>query len=651
MSGIEIAGLALAVLPILIEIAKQARSKHHAASRAGVMEDLCWEITQLNINLEGLVKQLPSSMHDELLSSTSPQQIERAWKKDNISQLLEVRLRHKYHSFSMALENILSCLDRLIDKESLKLSDDEVTLPGPAYAKLRAIKAHTTSATTPTPDLGSRIRFAIYEQGRYIKDLDEITVNNERLEKIISSLQNVSPLSLDIPGNRKQICTPHLNLRPVMTTLYASMGNLWPCDCHERHTACLSLVKRCDNGIIASDLASENVSFRMLISLNKRIEGSYWKLLESQVWVMLSSSSQLPTLPAARVDVQAPNLPAARVNILPPSPTSVKPPKSALKLFKNSYHKATNLVFGQKKAIITTSVEKSVRVQLQVPEVLQPKGMPSTGPKQIPLRKEKRIDKKLCQSLLQIHNSGCRPELLYDGSDLRRTNRLSKSLDQHKGPYLRSDVTSSSLAKFLGEAKRMKLKERQILAVILAHSLLHLCESPWLGGDWSKDQIMFLSKSGAIDTQRPYISTDFPTAQPGNPSAPKKDDDDDFRIHPNASVLALGILLLEIALQQPIEARRQADDLDTDGQTTVNTDYFTALQALDDASDEIPQGYREIISECFKCSFYDETTMSPSLDDLDFRQGVYDYIVKPLEIFLLVSFPEVTMNKIGVECG
>lgn len=126
MSGIEIAGLALAVLPILIEIAKQARSKLHAASRASVMEDLCWEITQLNMNLEGLVKQLPSNIHDELLSSTSPQQIEMAWKKDNIVQHLEVRLGHKYHSFSMALENILSCLDRLIDKESLKLSDDEV---------------------------------------------------------------------------------------------------------------------------------------------------------------------------------------------------------------------------------------------------------------------------------------------------------------------------------------------------------------------------------------------------------------------------------------------------------------------------------------------------------------------------------------------
>lgn len=126
MSGIEIAGLALAVLPTLIEIAKQARAKNHAASRAGVMEDLCWEITQLSINLEGLVRQLPSNMHDEILSSTSPQQIEQAWKRDKVVQLLEARLGPKYHSFSMALENILGCLDRLLDKDSLRLSNDEV---------------------------------------------------------------------------------------------------------------------------------------------------------------------------------------------------------------------------------------------------------------------------------------------------------------------------------------------------------------------------------------------------------------------------------------------------------------------------------------------------------------------------------------------
>jgi hypothetical protein len=58
MSVIEIAGLALAVLPILIEIAKQAQSKQHDAKRAETIENLCWEITYLKINLRGLADML-----------------------------------------------------------------------------------------------------------------------------------------------------------------------------------------------------------------------------------------------------------------------------------------------------------------------------------------------------------------------------------------------------------------------------------------------------------------------------------------------------------------------------------------------------------------------------------------------------------------
>ena len=58
ISRIEIAGLALAVLPILIEIAKQAQSKQHDSKKAKIIENLCWETTYLKINPESLAAML-----------------------------------------------------------------------------------------------------------------------------------------------------------------------------------------------------------------------------------------------------------------------------------------------------------------------------------------------------------------------------------------------------------------------------------------------------------------------------------------------------------------------------------------------------------------------------------------------------------------
>ena len=121
-----------------------------------------------------------------------------------------------------------------------------------------------------------------------------------------------------------------------------------------------------------------------------------------------------------------------------------------------------------------------------------------------------------------------------------------------------------------------------------------------------------------------------------------------FRIHPNPSVLALGILLLEIELDIPIESERNDGDHDEDGKPTINTDYFAALRLFEsNKSDDIYRNHRQAVSACLNCNFYDEETMEPNLDNPEFRQAVYDNIVRPLEQELHTAY-ELTPDDLGL---
>ena len=59
-------------------------------------------------------------------------------------------------------------------------------------------------------------------------------------------------------------------------------------------------------------------------------------------------------------------------------------------------------------------------------------------------------------------------------------------------------------------ANELPLREKRMLALILAYSLLQLCGSPWLNETFSKEHISFFFKSeNEPDYERPYISTHF----------------------------------------------------------------------------------------------------------------------------------------------
>jgi hypothetical protein len=128
MSGVEIAGLALAVLPILIAAAEYAKSRGSDPRRAEFMENLAFEVTLLHMSLTRLAKglsELPNELREKLSSPQAAQDLEANWKSIEVVYALKKRLGPGYETFVVTLRAILDCLERLLDKKSLGLSTDE----------------------------------------------------------------------------------------------------------------------------------------------------------------------------------------------------------------------------------------------------------------------------------------------------------------------------------------------------------------------------------------------------------------------------------------------------------------------------------------------------------------------------------------------
>ena len=97
----------------------------------------------------------------------------------------------------------------------------------------------------------------------------------------------------------------------------------------------------------------------------------------------------------------------------------------------------------------------------------------------------------------------------------------------------------------------------------------------------------------------------------------------------NITLFALGVVLTELCLDQPLEAFRNLDDpLGPNGTANVLTDWSTANRMTEAVHSEAGAYYRDAVRRCIRCDFDQRST---NLDNDAFRQAVYHGMVAPLE--------------------
>jgi hypothetical protein len=204
-------------------------------------------------------------------------------------------------------------------------------------------------------------------------------------------------------------------------------------------------------------------------------------------------------------------------------------------------------------------------------------------------------------------------------------------LNKSSNPCLRiedqEDIPLKSLLQ--GNSRAWDLREKTILAVVLAHAAMHCSQGPWLRADWSKEHVSFFRKAKTDkkartdepDLSRPYLTVDF-----RDQSEAVQVENNIFLPPSNPALLSLGILLLEIDQGKKIESHWSPEDLSPSGLPNDHTNLTTALRLLENSDGKVYVGYQKAVKACLE---WDAANCGN--ENTDISKRMYETIVEPLE--------------------
>ncbi|OCL12164.1 hypothetical protein AOQ84DRAFT_285759 [Glonium stellatum] len=241
----------------------------------------------------------------------------------------------------------------------------------------------------------------------------------------------------------------------------------------------------------------------------------------------------------------------------------------------------------------------------------------------------------MCSALQQFAPLNSRPGFFLDPQGkLRGIYPASKRLFAEGNNFVTLDELLRGVSSEAGKKEKLTKEEFYILAVTLSSSLLQLHTTPWLGSRWSKKDIVFLQNGNPsthnVDIRHPYItqvyfSQSISEVPPGNATISDSGDD-------SSRLLALAVMLLEIYFNQPIELQRSEKDCASSQRSNELDDLGIVKRWIGQEKGNLSWAFQNAVSHCMKC-FVDP---SANLNNADFRQGVIDQVLLPLQDELLL---------------
>ncbi|RSL41639.1 hypothetical protein CEP54_015753 [Fusarium duplospermum] len=174
--------------------------------------------------------------------------------------------------------------------------------------------------------------------------------------------------------------------------------------------------------------------------------------------------------------------------------------------------------------------------------------------------KHEQAKNRLC-GIIHNLNRGIRPRMVVYAKNLwqlvadAETNPLCPPQVQDDKFRSLKDLLGSDGSNRVSLMSSIEGRDRLILSFVLATSLLHFVDGPWLQASLRSENICFLVSncSSLPDITKPYLTTSFTSlAQPPVPR-------DLNQPHQYPDILSLGILLLEIARGAPIDFEESQD--------------------------------------------------------------------------------------------
>ncbi|CEJ60298.1 hypothetical protein PMG11_08877 [Penicillium brasilianum] len=193
-------------------------------------------------------------------------------------------------------------------------------------------------------------------------------------------------------------------------------------------------------------------------------------------------------------------------------------------------------------------------------------------------------------------------------------------------------LSSISLAEWLEQTVHLSNRVKITLAYTIAKSVWQYYNSYWMANPWTHDNIQMLKEMVSERNHvrpHPYFAAklrkfkgqilDYCIA------------DDLFHMYP--SILALGVILIEIATKQPFRPESSHYPWD---ETTINDYYEWAWTTANSSNlgNMIGATYEAVVSNCLDAELFRDGPTDPSRldEDLEIRQSrLYEKVVLPLQ--------------------
>lgn len=166
-----------------------------------------------------------------------------------------------------------------------------------------------------------------------------------------------------------------------------------------------------------------------------------------------------------------------------------------------------------------------------------------------------------------------------------------------------------------------RLPDRLEMGLEIARTILGLGTSCWIPRGWDRREV-FVFDSPPMPIQ-PYLRHE-------SLSFTLKETIDDPRLHTEATLFSLGVVLLELAYQETLEQQPFWNTYCDNGQPNDWTHQCTAMEWQSKVEARYGNDLSEPIRLCVEGGF----SRDADLDDLEFLQEVIDTVVNPLERFL-----------------
>ncbi len=375
-------------------------------------------------------------------------------------------------------------------------------------------------------------------------------------------------------------------IKDAASNLYQTLG--YACTKHARHQAHLSLESSCrDQESPPPDPLQ--VRFTMAFSqLTLQLQATASDVSKPSAWLTIESSVSGTIQPNAdNVNLQHMHVSAKRTR---DSEDDESPKPST--------------------AHSTSKQKKAVRFQCA-----QPAAVP-VMPAQEPILPNLCTNENFCLQLRNFVNQarpstkavgylghqGSQKHLIYvDAKSQRVIQGNDTSLLKTLHQLLRSTNKAGPSSPILLHYERLRLARQ------LSTAVLQFRSTPWLANSWNSNEILLSTSEPSSTTtnditmtnfHEPFVSAcirnpyDTPACSSTLPSR---------TLIRNQLLFRLGVMLLEIAFQKPLDEMKETAD--TDGQDDSNADFWAADRLRHQVSACLAPRYAEVVRKCIHCDF------------------------------------------------